>query len=160
MNLEEALDVAGRPFRWLPPLWRDDALQGARFEVWRRFYPAATELEVRGWARRGAIDELRRSTGWRRVERPEELTVPRDPTIAEDWPHDPDSDPADIAAAHLDAAAHLTELDTIDPRATAMLLARADGATLAAIGAAHGVSESRVCQILTIARRRINEVIR
>lgn len=157
MNLDEALDVATSRLGWLPPVWREDAAQGARFEVWRRFYPAATAQEVRLWARRGAIDEIRRSSGWRKGRTPQRC-VPRDPTVAEDWPLNHD-DPAEEAVAAVAAVAFLDELEVIDPRAVRMLLAHAEGDTLAAIGVEHGVTEGRVCQILTLARRRIDEVL-
>lgn len=154
MNLDAALDAAERYVRFIPRHVREDAAQGARFEVWRRHYHGCTIQEVRGWARRGAIDELRRMTKWRSNRASAFTPIPVDPTIPEDWPLT-EADPADVVCDHLEAVHFVTELAAINPRALSMLMRHANGETLAEIGASEGVTEGRVSQILAVQQRRL-----
>lgn len=155
MNLDTALDEAERYVRFIPRHVREDAAQGARLEVWRHHYPACTLGEVRGWARRGAIDELRRMTKWRANRTRWRTPLPRDPTDPHGWPDVDHNDPADIVADRLEAVDFLAELERDDPRALSMLLRHAAGETLAEIGATEGVTEGRVSQILAVNIRRL-----
>lgn len=155
MNLDTALDEAERYVRFIPRHVREDAAQGARLEVWRHHYPACTLGEVRGWARRGAIDELRRMTKWRANRTRWRTPLPRDPTDPHGWPDVDHNDPADIVADRLEAVDFLAELERDDPRALSMLLRHAAGETLAQIGESEGVTEGRVSQILAVHHRRL-----
>lgn len=155
MNLDTALDEAERYVRFIPRHVREDAAQGARMEVWRHHYPACTLGEVRGWARRGAIDELRRMTKWRANRTRWRTPLPRDPTDPHGWPDVDHNDPADIVADRLEAVDFLAELERDDPRALSMLVRHATGETLAEIGATEGVTEGRVSQILAVHHRRL-----
>ena len=155
VNLETALDVAERYVRFVPRHVREDAAQGARMEVWRRHHPGCTGAEVRGWARTGAIDELRRMTKWRANRTRWRTPLPRDPTDPHGWPDVDHNDPADIVADRLEAVDFLAELERDDPRALSMLLRHAAGETLAESGATEGVTEGRVSQILAVNHRRL-----
>ena len=155
MNLDTALDEAERYVRFIPRHVREDAAQGARLAVWRRHYPGCTAAEVRGWARTGAIDELRRMTKWRANRTRWRTPLPRDPTDPHGWPDVDHNDPADIVADRLEAVDFLAELERDDPRALSMLLRHAAGETLAEIGATEGVTEGRVSQILAVNIRRL-----
>ncbi len=155
MNLDTALDEAERYVRFIPRHVREDAAQGARLEVWRHHYHACTLVEVRGWARRGAVDELRRMTKWRSNRTLWQSPLPRDPTDPLGWPDIDDADPADVVCDHLEAVDFITELAQVNPRALSMLLRHAGGETLAEIGASEGVTASRVSQILSVHTRRL-----
>ena len=155
VNLDTALDLAERYVRFIPRHVREDAAQGARMEVWRRHHPGCTGAEVRGWARTGAIDELRRMTKWRAGRTRWRTPLPRDPTDPHGWPDIDHADPADMVCDHLEAVEFVRDLERDDPRALSMLLRHAAGETLAEIGATEGVTEGRVSQILAVNIRRL-----
>lgn len=126
----------------------EDAAAGAQGEVWRSWTGDPGRREVDGWARRGAIDELRRLTGWRRQHRPhvellDDTAWRRMPAV---------DDVAGEVAARVDA---LAEFARLDPVSAEVVRRHGWGDRLAAIGADHGVTESRMSQRLTMARRQL-----
>lgn len=153
MLLADALDraaVIGRITcpRHLRRAHAEDAVAAAQGEVWRSWTGDPVRREVDGWARRGAIDELRRITGWRRQHRPQPEML--DETV---WRRMPARD--DVAgevAARVDALAAFARLDPISAE---VIRRHGWGDRLAAIGADHGVSESRMSQRLAQARRQL-----
>ena len=142
MNLDTALDLAERYVRFIPVT---SARTQLRAHAWRWATPppgCCTGAEVRGWARTGAIDELRRMTKWRANRTRWRTRSPR-PHRPHGWPDVDHNDPADIVADRLEAVDFLAELERDDP-ALSMLLRHAAGETLAEIGATEGVTEGRV----------------
>ena len=143
MLLADALTLASlTPVRRWAGVWAEDVAQAAQLEVWRWWTPDATPQQIRGWARRGGIDELRRVTGRRRHPHLG-YRASIDAVVG---------DHADGVAEAVDAARVLRREPAVVRR---MIAARMRGDTLAVIGAAEGVTESRVSQVLTAAIRRM-----
>lgn len=137
---------------------RDEGVWGRREASWRAIF---TKLEEQ-LGREPTEAEIRATAGQRPVAPPHETPVPLVETNHDgvDWTHAVeerrcDALPENAHLAEAGVAAIWNLVDSIGSRESEVLRRHVAGETLLSIGRSLGVTESRACQLLAVARSRL-----